>query len=135
LWIGTEKGLACYVNNHFILFNKSNGLHFNAIYGIIDDGNGFVWLSGNFGLERIAVDELKALKQRKTKVIHARLFGASDGMANAETNGGIFPCVWQMKDGSIWFPTVKGIAIVQPWSIHDNLTDVNIHIQAIRFCK
>ncbi|MCW3114240.1 MAG: hypothetical protein JWR18_2636 [Segetibacter sp.] len=100
---------------------------------MIDDGNGFVWLSGNFGLERIAVDELKALKQRKTKVIHARLFGASDGMANAETNGGIFPCVWQMKDGSIWFPTVKGIAIVQPWSIHDNLTDVNIHIQAISF--
>jgi ligand-binding sensor domain-containing protein len=132
LWFGTEMGLACLVDNKFKLFNKSNGLKFNGIYRIIEDGVGYVWLSGNFGLQRISVEELENLKRGNAQ-IPVRLFDTSDGMANAEANGGIFPAGWKMKDGSLWFPTVEGIVIAQPKLIDVKEGAVDIHIQTMRF--
>lgn len=114
LWLGTEAGLIPFQKKK--IFNKSNGLKFNGIYRIIDDGEGYVWMSGNFGLQRISIQELLRAKHSKStsSYITSRLFSTSDGMANSETNGNISPAGWKMNDGSLWFPTVEGISIVEP---------------------
>ncbi|ALI99911.1 two-component regulator propeller domain-containing protein [Rufibacter tibetensis] len=134
LWLGTDKGLVCFTGNRFILFNKTNGLHFNGIYRILDDGKGSLWLSGTFGLQRIALQELQKAKESKTKntQIIAQLFDTSDGMYNAETNGGIFPAGYKLQDGTLWFPTVEGVAIVDPASLKMQKEPVNTLVKAFR---
>ncbi|MGB4399597.1 MAG: PAS domain S-box protein [Daejeonella sp.] len=114
LWLGTEAGLIPFQKKK--IFDKSNGLKFNGIYRIIDDGRGYVWLSGNFGLQRISIHDLIKQKHNRSASpqISSRFFGTADGMANSETNGNISPAGWKMNDGNIWFPTVEGIAIVKP---------------------
>lgn len=135
LWLGTGKGLVCYLNDEFLLLNKSNGLAFNEIFRIIEDGKGYLWLSGNFGLQQIPLSELESAKRKKSppSQISVRLFDTSDGMANVEANGGIFPAGWKMQDGSLWFPTVEGIAMVQPDLVNEPAEQVNILIESFRY--
>ncbi|MEX0904904.1 MAG: two-component regulator propeller domain-containing protein [Balneolaceae bacterium] len=135
LWLGTAGGLAYFEEEQFHVLESSNGLRFEEVYAIIEDDQNYVWLSSNFGLQRISVDQLNAFKRDKNPdfQISVRTFTSSDGMANSEANGGIFPAGWKMSDGSLWFPTVEGAAIVKPATIDDISNPVNIHINGIKF--
>lgn len=135
IWITTEKGLVVYYKGIFKLFTKESGLLANENYRILADTEGYVWLSGNLGLQRIAVSEL--LTSKKTSAQHpdlaVRLFNALDGMPKSETNGGFFPAGWAMKDGTMWFPTGQGVAIADPQLVGDEDNNLNIYIQSLRY--
>lgn len=134
LWIGTKNGLV-YFNDTLGVADKDNGLEFEEIYRIIDDDNGYLWLSGNYGLQRIALKQLQQFKQeeRGDFQLAVRFFDSSDGMNNSEANGGIFPAGWKMQDGTIWFPTVKGVAVVTPQKFNELKGAPEAHIEAMRF--
>ncbi|PZR24699.1 MAG: hypothetical protein DI535_21100 [Citrobacter freundii] len=135
LWMATEKGLVLYSNNAFRLFDKESGLFFNEIYRILEDPKGYVWLSGNLGLQRVALSELLAVKHSSSGRIRlgVRLFNSLDGMPNSETNGGFFPAGWAMQDGTLWFPTVQGIAVADHGLIGAESNALNIQVQSLRF--
>lgn len=135
VWMATEKGLVLYSNNAFRLFDKESGLFFNEIYRILEDPKGYVWLSGNLGLQRIASSELLAVKHSSSGRIRlgVRLFNSLDGMPNSETNGGFFPAGWAMQDGTLWFPTVQGIAVADHGLIGAESNALNIQVQSLRF--
>ena len=44
-------------------------------------------------------------------------YGIEDGMLSVEGNGGNSPNSCKTRDGRLWFPTVKGVAIVDPRSV------------------
>jgi hypothetical protein len=41
-------------------------------------------------------------------------FGRSDGMLNAECNGGSQAAGVKTRDGKLWFPTQDGVAVIDP---------------------
>jgi len=135
LWMATDKGLYGHYNGQFKLFDKSAGLKFNEIYQVLEDTKGYLWLSGNFGLQRVSLAELQRYPfgQNSEVSLSVRLFNAIDGMSNAETNGGFSQAGWKMKDGNLWFPTVQGIAIVNPAFISDNTTPLSINLQNFKY--
>jgi len=135
IWAGTNEGLLVLVNDTFRLFNRSHGLQFNGIFRMIEDDDGYLWASGNFGIQRMKIDDLLALKHDETgeKRINARLFDTSDGMANHEANGGVFPAGWRMNNGEIWFPTMQGIAIINPALFAETDEDIDVHISSMQF--
>ncbi len=135
LWLATDNGLAYFDNNEFGVADRSNGLKFDHIYRIIDDGWGSLWVSGNFGLQRMSLIELQEMVREGESdyQLSVRLFDQSDGMVNSEANGGIFPAGWKMQDGTIWFPTVDGVAVVRPQKIKEYSGSVEPHIESIRF--
>ncbi len=135
IWAGTNEGLLVLIGDQFKLFNRSHGLQFNGIFRMIEDNHGYLWASGNFGIQRIKVDNLLAIKHDQTneKRIKARLFDMSDGMANHEANGGVFPAGWQMDNGEIWFPTIQGIAIINPSLFNETEEEIEVHILSMRF--
>lgn len=134
MWMGTDRGLARFKDDRFFIFTKQNGLKFDYIYRIIEDDLGSLWISGNKGLQKISTSELQK-KHAQDQLAHftTKLFSTVDGMANSETNGGIFPAGWKMADHSIWFPTMEGVAIVQPGELDQRSSPTNIQLQAIRF--
>lgn len=135
LWMATEKGLVLHSNGKFRLFDKAAGLFFNEIYRILEDPKGYVWLSGNLGLQRISTSELLAVKHSSSSKMRlgVRLFNTLDGMPNSETNGGFFPAGWAMQDGTLWFPTVQGIAVADHGLIGSESNALNIQVQLLRF--
>jgi signal transduction histidine kinase/ligand-binding sensor domain-containing protein len=134
IWMGTDKGLAANDNGQFHIFDKKNGLRFNEIYKVLEDNTGFLWLSGNFGLQRIETIEAKSaiISKDTGRILSIKLFNTVDGMANSETNGGFHPAGWKMNNGELWFPSVKGVVIVDPKMIISGTRPLNIHIESLR---
>ncbi|MDZ7755434.1 ligand-binding sensor domain-containing protein [Rhodohalobacter sp.] len=58
IWAGTNEGLLVLKDGKFKLFNRSNGLQFNGIFRMIEDDFGYLWASGNFGIQRMRVSDL-----------------------------------------------------------------------------
>jgi len=135
MWMATDKGLYCYYKGKFTQFDKTNGLRFNESYRIMEDSKGFLWLSGNFGLQRIALAELREFRDKQVSAtqLSVTLFNTIDGMANAETNGGFSHAGWKMQDGKLWFPTVQGVAIVDPERIIEKKSPVHIQLESFRY--
>lgn len=133
LWAGTNEGLLVLKDGEFRLFNRSNGLQFNGIFRMIEDDYGYLWASGNFGIQRMRVDDLLSLKHGETGRIPARLFDRSDGMANHEANGGVFPAGWKMTGGEIWFPTMQGIAMINPGALVESERGVEVYIESLTY--
>ncbi|MCR6722523.1 MAG: hypothetical protein NVV59_20020 [Chitinophagaceae bacterium] len=134
IWMSSEKGLVVYRNGQFRLFGREAGLHFNESYRIMQDSKQQIWISGNLGLQRIAGSELKRAKESDKPVRMAvRLFNEFDGMPNSEANGGFYPAGWPMKDGTLWFPTIGGVSVVDPNIITRDEKQLDIHVQMLQF--
>ncbi len=55
LWVATAGGgLNRYdpQTNSFTYYNEKQGLPNNVVYGILEDSDGYLWLSTNFGLSQ-----------------------------------------------------------------------------------
>ena len=44
-------------------------------------------------------------------------FDQDDGLISREVNGGVQPAGWKGGDGRLWFPTIKGVTVVDPTSL------------------
>lgn len=121
LWIGTYGGgLNRLRAGKFTPITREDGLADNVISSILEDARGNLWMSGNRGIFRVAKRQLHDFADRKLRHVHSVLYGAGDGLVNAETNGGFQPAAWKDRSGRLWFPTIQGLASVQP----DEATDI-----------
>jgi signal transduction histidine kinase len=66
---------------------------------------------------RVGKDALNAFAEGKRRRVEGTVFGRSDGLPSAECNGTIQPAGWKSRDGRLWFPTVKGVAVIDPANI------------------
>ena len=115
LWIGTYGGgLARFDGTRFHTVSTASGLAENVVSAIVEDDDGWLWMSGNRGIQRVRRDELRALTEGRVPSVHATAYGANDGLVPNETNGGFQPAAWRSRDGRLWFPTIRGLAVVQP---------------------
>jgi ligand-binding sensor domain-containing protein len=93
---------------------KGDGLFDDTVYTILDDGRGFLWTTSNRGVSRISRDGLAGFLAGRLSRIASTAFGVSDGMREAECNGGFQPAGWRAADGRLWFPTARGAVSVDP---------------------
>ena len=115
LWIGTYGGgLNRLKDGKIKAFTKKDGLFDDTVFQIIEDNNGSLWLSSNKGISSVPKEELDDFANSKIKTISCKSFGTSDGLISSECNGGSQPAGCIGTDGRIWFPTVKGVAVIDP---------------------
>lgn len=134
LWLGTQGGLLWYNNKSFKHLTKNNGLNANGIYSIMEDHHGKIWLSSNFGLQRIAKEELTKFKSSDDQFFYvtSNFYGHENGMSNEETNSLIYPSATMDKNGTIWYPTIEGISIADPGSIQEDRSQLKFHWDILR---
>jgi ligand-binding sensor domain-containing protein/signal transduction histidine kinase len=120
LWIGTSGGLSRLKNDRFTTYTINDGLYDDVVFQILEDDIGYLWMSCNKGVFRVLKAELDDFAEGRIKSIASMSFGTSDGMKSRECNGGFQPAGWKSRDGRLWFPTVKGVAVVAPDRIREN---------------
>ncbi|HSP86933.1 MAG TPA: two-component regulator propeller domain-containing protein [Ignavibacteriaceae bacterium] len=121
LWIGTGGGGLNRFNietKKFEHFTEADGLPNNVVYGILNDGQGNLWLSTNKGLSRFNI---------KTKAF--RNFNVSDGLQSNEFNTGAF---YKSKNGEFFFGGINGLNYFFPDKIKDNQYKPEITITGFR---
>jgi signal transduction histidine kinase len=88
---------------------------------IHDDGLGGLWLAGEKGIVRVLVSDLRDVVEGRAVRVKARLFDANSGLAwNAHAANPSQARLARTADGRLWFPTSKGVAVVDPRSIGVN---------------
>ncbi len=115
LWLGTNgKGLVRFADGKSTSYTTQQGLPDDAIFEVLNDGLGRLWLTSNRGIVSIPKHDLELVATHKLTAPHVTSYGVQDGMKNHECNGGFQPAGWQTRDGHLWFPTLKGVAVVNP---------------------
>jgi signal transduction histidine kinase/CheY-like chemotaxis protein len=115
IWAGTYgDGLYRYKDGAFTHYSTANGLFDDIVFQIVDDQQGSLWMTCNRGVFKVSKQMLVDLAERRVKTIVSASFGAADGMRGAECNGNAQPAGIRAHDGTLWFPTIKGVVSVRP---------------------
>jgi len=85
---------------------------------MLEGRNGNIWISSNRGLYRVNHGQLAAVADGREKLVASIAYGRGDGLLSVECNGGLWPAGAKDSDGSLWFPTQMGVAIVDPKNVH-----------------
>ena len=110
LWIGTYGGgLNRFdpATQTFFHFREKDGLINDAIYGILEDKTGSLWISTNGGLSRFDPNTLRF-----------RNYTDRDGLQSKEFNTGAY---FQNSKGEMFFGGIHGLNQFFPEEIHDDL--------------
>jgi signal transduction histidine kinase/ligand-binding sensor domain-containing protein len=133
LWIGSyDGGLARFKDGKFTRYNTKTGLPNDGAFQILEDDNRRFWISSNRGIYSVAKDELNEFADGRRANVTAVAYGKSDGMLNAECNGGRWPAGIRARDGRLWFPTQDGVAVIDPQNIKTNSQQPPVVIETIK---
>jgi len=115
LWLGTNGGgLYRLKDGRFTAYSMKDGLLDDAVFEILEDDAKNLWMSSNKGVFRVSIQQLNAFAEKKAASIRTLAYGPADGLNTKECNGGFQPAGWKSHDGRLWFPTFKGVAVVDP---------------------
>ena len=133
LWIGTKgSGLNRMKDGKFTTYTTSNGLLDDVVYRILEDGQNNLWLSCRKGIFHISRKELDEFAKGTIASIAPVAYGTADGMMTRECSGGGDPAGWRGTDGKLWFPTIKGVAMIDPQKLKTNSHAPPVVIEQIR---
>ncbi len=90
----------------FSVYREEDGLPSNAVYGILEDGNGLLWISTNDGLSRF---------DPHTGTF--RNFDTSDGLQSQEFNTGAY---YKSPSGEMFFGGIQGFNAFYPERIRED---------------
>jgi signal transduction histidine kinase/ligand-binding sensor domain-containing protein len=132
IWISSYGGGLLRVRNGEVSqITSKHGLYNDVAYSMQRDTLGFVWMSCNKGIFRVRLKDLNDAADGRWGQISSDVFGAEDGMKNAECNGGTQPSAWRLRDGTLAFATVRGIALVHPSRIVRNTLPPMVVMESI----
>ncbi|MFZ5983130.1 MAG: ligand-binding sensor domain-containing diguanylate cyclase [Acidobacteriota bacterium] len=115
LWIGTiGSGVFLMRGSRVDRISKAQGLPDDTAYQILEDDLGHVWMSGNRGVYRARIQDMVDCAEGRLPRVPVTEFGVADGMRSAECNGGFVPAGIRARDGRLWFPTIRGVVVVDP---------------------
>lgn len=133
LWIGTyDSGLYRLASGRLTRYTRRDGLHDNGVFQILSDDAGYLWMGSNRGISRVSRRELIEVADRERTSVVPLVLSARDGLAIAEINGGRQPSGLKAPDGTLWFPTMGGIAIVDPRAISDDAGPPRVVVEEVR---
>jgi signal transduction histidine kinase/ligand-binding sensor domain-containing protein len=133
LWIGTyDSGLGRFKDGKFTRYTTKDGLFDNGVFQILEDDFGWCWMSCNRGIYRVRKQELLDFAEGKIKTITCLAYNKSDGMPSTEGNGGRWPAGVKTRDGKLWFPTMGGLAMIDPAKVKANTQPPPVVIEEMR---
>jgi PAS domain S-box-containing protein len=132
LWLGTNGGgLVRFDGRNFTSLKEKNGLHSDSVFAILDDQLGNLWMTSNSGPFRVSKRDLVRVAGGSMSTLVSVPFDVRDGLATRECNGGFQPAAWRSRTGQLWFPTMGGVATVDPRQLYTSPAPPSAHIDSI----
>jgi signal transduction histidine kinase/ligand-binding sensor domain-containing protein len=126
IWIGTHGGgLSRYKNGQLATIGVAEGLFNGVVFQILEDDSGNLWMSCNRGIFRASLNDLNDVADGKRPMLASVAYGVADGMLSSDCNQGS-PGGYKMRDGTLWFPTARGVVVVDPAQREERPPRVNV---------
>jgi len=113
LWIGTNgAGLGRYRAGRFATVHPADGLWDGIVQTLLEDRSGRLWMTCNRGFSHVSMDELDAFAEGRLAKVTSVGYGPADALRSVTFSGGQFPAGIKDAQGRLWFPTFKGLVVV-----------------------
>ena len=133
LWIGTfGGGLNRFKDGKFSVINHEQGLPNGVIGHIESDGRGFFWMSSYGGILRASETDLNRCADGELAEVPFLTYGINDGLPTLECSEGLQSAGGKTADGRLWFPTAKGLVVVDPAGARINPLPPPVRIEEMR---
>jgi ligand-binding sensor domain-containing protein/signal transduction histidine kinase len=133
IWIGTvDGGVTRLKNGRFVTCTTRNGLVDDVVNYITEDRPGFFWMTSFQGVFRVSKAALDDFADGKRNGVECMAFGKSDGLPALECPGGFQPAGCRASDGRLWFPTIKGLVVVNPAEVPAHSAPPRVMIDEVR---
>ncbi|MCK5147933.1 PAS domain-containing protein [bacterium] len=114
IWISTAGGgLNLFKDGVFTAYTTDDGIYDDIIWSVIEDDHGRLWMSSDRGLFYVKKQDLLDYTTGKLEKIESMILGVSDGLKSVEFVGGDCSVV-RRKNGELIYPTLHGVAFVNP---------------------
>ncbi|MCK9407759.1 MAG: ATP-binding protein, partial [Bacteroidetes bacterium] len=113
-------GLSIFDGKSFHNFNMKNGMFDDVVFQILEDNFGRMWFSCNKGIFQVDRQQFLDVINGTAEHIAYTAYGKENGMSSSECNGGTSPAGWKTASGKLWFPTSRGVTMVDPKNITIN---------------
>jgi signal transduction histidine kinase/ligand-binding sensor domain-containing protein len=126
LWLGTNaQGLQVLDERSgtpkVTTFRVRDGLFDGEIYGVMPDSMGRLWMACSKGIFSVSRAELLSFIAGRTKIIASVQYSPTDASRVIECKPGVQPGVWRMRDGQMWFSTIRGLIVINPEHLQRNV--------------
>ena len=132
-WITTYgNGFYLLKKNKLIRFPLDSDRFLATSHCIIEDRNGFFWITTNRGLFQVAKKRLLDYAADNRKPVFYLYHDKQSGFETNEFNGGCQPCALTLADGTVSLPSMDGLVWYKPEAISPELPDKAIFINSIQ---
>lgn len=133
LWIGTaHAGLACLRDGNVQNF-QGRGLQLpESITCFVEDGAGSLWIGSKRGIHLVGIKDLLDYLDGRSRDLPQIHLDRAHGMATSECASGRQPTAIRASDGSLWFATSRGMAVIDPTQLRRNTLPPPVHIEEVR---
>ncbi|HVC97596.1 MAG TPA: two-component regulator propeller domain-containing protein [Pirellulales bacterium] len=133
LWIGTRGGgLRLIDGERTFRFNVKDGLYDDEIFGIVADKEDRLWMAcsrGMFFVERV---ELRKFAAGEVKRLASTPFSPTDAQRTVECQAAVQPAVSKMRDGRVWFSTIRGVLVIDPRHMRRRLPKPAVVVEEVK---
>jgi PAS domain S-box-containing protein len=131
LWVGTEAGLNLIREGRISILPLGGSVHMTDIFSILNDDLGNLWLSSNQGLASVNQRELLEAAAGVRGRVEVREIVPLEGRRRIEFNGATQNAGWKGADGRLWYPTIRGLVVVDPAHLRSNPVPPPVHIEEL----
>lgn len=130
IFAGTLNGVIVFntKTNTYKYITEEDGLNSEFVYSLeFAQNKNYLWLGTNQGINKLNLK--KYLTQNKIDIAS---FGKQDGFVGVEcnTNG-----IWEDNDKTLWFGTVSGVVVHEPYNLKENKIENSTLIQTIKLAN
>ncbi|HEY0548379.1 MAG TPA: two-component regulator propeller domain-containing protein [Verrucomicrobiae bacterium] len=132
LWIATfGAGLGRFQHGKWTHYTRRDGLASHKLSYLTEDGEGNLWIGSIHGVLRISKKALNDFAAGSIQSIPCRTYGKTDGLPSHECTAGSQPGPCRDREGKLWFPTIRGLASIDPKRLKPNMIPPLVTIDSI----
>lgn len=115
VWMGTlGNGLRMLEARNVFSFSYKDGLFDDETYGIVRDNRDRLWVACSKGVFWVPRSDLRRFASGAIQKFASNSYSPTDALRLIEAKRGVQPGISVMRDGRIWFSTIRGLIVLDP---------------------
>ncbi|MEO8619431.1 MAG: two-component regulator propeller domain-containing protein [bacterium] len=133
VWVGSAFGGLDLIRNGRITTLPVSQVPMIDLLSINEDAHGRLWFSSSQGLYSASKRQLLDAADGRHTAVDIRRYDQFDGLRSTEFNGGGRNSSWKGDDGRLWFPSMKGLVVVDPDRERLDPQPPAVHVERVLF--
>ncbi len=130
IWLSTRDGIISFDGQNFKSYDHFNKIINKSVFQVLEDKKGNMWFTSPKGIFVVEKKNLLDDKVKKEELIdYVKLYDKSYGLRTNSITGGSKALL--DSQGKFWFPTLKGVSVIDPNNIQENQVPPKIAIEAL----